>query len=137
MKARFLATATACLCALLLAACDGIGTSIKDGSAPYGGMGGAGTGSGGSGSGSTGSGGGNFTVEDLMNLANAGDVDSILVLLSGTGENQTADGSFTVELSAADIGLPAGGTVTLTITGNGVDYSESAGASADGKGTAD
>ncbi|MBP5464708.1 MAG: SUMF1/EgtB/PvdO family nonheme iron enzyme, partial [Treponema sp.] len=114
--------------------CDGIGTSIKDGGGSlYGGMGGAGTGSGGSGSGSTGSGGGNFTVEDLMNLANAGDVDSILVLLSGTGENQTADGTFTVELSAADIGLPAGGTVTLTITGNGVDYSESAGASADGK----
>ncbi len=116
----------------LFVSCDGVGTSIKDsGGSLYGGMGNPG-GAGGS-SGGTGSGGSGFTAGDLFSMANAGDVDAILVFLSGTGENQTADGTFTVELSADDIGLPTGGTVTLTITGNGVDYSESAEASADGK----
>lgn len=113
------------LCALF--ACDGIGTSIKDGNTPYGGMGGAG------GSGSTGT--GNFTAGDLFSLSNAGDVEAILSILSGSGENQAdgADGSFMVGLSASDIGLPAGGSVTLTITGNGVDYRRDAAAAADGR----
>ena len=119
---------------ILCAACDGIGTSIKGSGDLYGGTSGSG-GSGGTGSGGGGgnTGGTGFTAGDLFSLSNAGDVDAILVLLSGTGENQTADGTFTVELSADDISLPAGGTVTLMITGSGVDYSESAGASADGK----
>ncbi len=102
--------------------------TLKDGNAPYGGTGGSG-----SGSGSTGT--GNFTAGDLFSLSNAGDVEAILSILSGSGENQAdgADGSFMVELSASDIGLPAGGSVTLTITGNGVDYRRDAAASADGR----
>ena len=102
------------LCAVL--SCDGIGTSIKDGNAPYGGMGGSG------GSGTTAT--GNSTAGDLFSLSNAGDVEAILSILSGSGDNQAdrAAGSFMVELSASDIGLPVGGSVTLSITGDGYNY---------------
>lgn len=66
-------------------------------------------------------GGNTFTVEDLISLSNAGNTEAIIELLSGSGENE-AVGTFMVILSGSDIGLPAGGSVTLSITGDGYNY---------------
>ena len=60
-------------------------------------------------------------MEDLISLSNAGNTEAIIELLSGSGENE-AVGTFMVILSGSDIGLPAGGSVTLSITGDGYNY---------------
>ena len=112
-------------------ACTGNGGSTDSGGDIYTpGMGGNSgnpnaTASGGSGTAST-----SFTAEDLLNLSNAGNADKIIKLVSqdsGSAGPETQ----TVTLSAADLGLPAGGTVTLLITG-AVQYSRTVSADADG-----
>ena len=128
---------------LLLAAiaCTGNGGAVDSGGDTYNVCGGGnssnpGTTTSGGGSGSsTGSGGssssGGYTASDLFNFANSGDTDKIIQIVSqdsGTTEAPTQ----TVTMSAADLGLPAGGTVTLTVTGGGVSFSETRGAGADG-----
>ncbi len=131
MKARFLATATACFCALLLAACDGIGTSIHADN-PYGGLGGW-TGDGSSG-GADSSGGSSlgFDAGSLLGFSNTGDVEAIVRLFTTAISSPDAGGTTEVVFSAADLGLPADGTVTLSLRGNGIDYENTKGADADG-----
>lgn len=131
MKAHFFATATACLCALLLAACDGIGTSIHADN-PYGGLGGW-TGDGSSG-GADGSGGSSlgFDAGSLLGFSNTGNVEAIVRLFTTAISSPDAGGTIDVVFSAADLGLPAGGTVTLSLRGNGIDYENTKGADADG-----
>ncbi len=116
------------VCAVL--SCDGIGTSVNSNGGLYGGTSGnsgsdgmGGSGRTGASSGGSGAGGRNFTAEDFLSHANAGNADAILELLSVSGGNQ-AVGTFMVVLPAADIGLPAGGSVTLSITGDGYNYYE-------------
>ncbi|MBQ3687254.1 MAG: hypothetical protein II932_05440, partial [Treponema sp.] len=113
------------LLTLAFAACNGNGGSMDSGGAVYNPNG---TASGGSG-GSSGSGGTTetFTAQDLLNRSNAGDDSGIVHLVTGGG---TSPNSKTVTMSAADLGLPADGTVTLTIIGIG--YSATAGANPDG-----
>lgn len=112
------------LCCLFLSclilSCRGNGGSSYSDGAVYT-PGGA---SGGSGS----AGGSAVTAEDLWTLSNAGSIDRIVELFQ-TG---FTGGSCTVVISAADLGLPAGGTVTLTITGPGINYTADAAAGADG-----
>ncbi len=105
----------------LFVSCDGIGASVNSDGGLYGGTSGD-SGSGGiAGSGRMEAGGNTFTVEDLISLSNAGNTEAIIELLSGSGENE-AVGTFMVILSGSDIGLPAGGSVTLSITGDGYNY---------------
>ncbi|MBP5465520.1 MAG: hypothetical protein J6Y13_10155, partial [Treponema sp.] len=110
--------------------CNGNGGSMDSGGAVYNPNGGSSGGSSGS-SGSSGSGGNTdtFTAQDLLNLSNAGDSGRIIELISSDNEA----GTTTVTLLAPDLGLPTGGTVTLRITGNTVQYSQDA--SADSSGT--
>ncbi|MBQ6566588.1 MAG: hypothetical protein IJL80_05985 [Treponema sp.] len=65
-------------------------------------------------------------------MSNAGDMEGIIARLTGgNGGSSTASAS-TVILKASEIGLPSGGTATLVIQGNGVDYTATATADADG-----
>ena len=114
------------VCAVL--SCDGIGASVNSNGSPYGGTSGnsgsggmGGSGRTGAGSGGSGAGGRNFTAEDFLSHANAGNTEAILEVLSDSGGNQTV-GTFMDVLPSADIGLPAGGSVTLSITGDGYNY---------------
>ena len=129
MKARFLAAATACLCALLLAACDGIGTSVRGSFELYG----DGTTPSASGSSSDVSA-SHFSTGDLLALSNAGDAETIVDLFLGVKgfDSSSPEGMVTVALPAAAIKLPAGGRVTLTITGGGLNYEDTEEASDDG-----
>ena len=68
---------------------------------------------------------------DLLSHANAGNTDAIREALTDSGGTEEV-GTFMVVLSAADIGLPAGGSVTLTITGDGYNYDGTAQAAGDG-----
>ena len=70
---------------------------------------------------------------DILDMSNAGDMEGIIARLTGGGSGGISTASpSTVVLKASDIGMPAGGTATLTITGNGVDYTATASADADG-----
>ncbi len=71
-----------------------------------------------------------FTAQDLMDAITAGDAGKVIQLVSQTGT--ASPETQTVTMSAADLGLPSGGTVTLTVTGSGVNFSESRVADADG-----
>ncbi len=70
-----------------------------------------------------------FTTSDLLSYSNSGDTSSIV---SNVGSVTSSSSTTTVALSASSIGLPSGGTVTLTITGNGISYVQEASASSDG-----
>ncbi|MBQ3687050.1 MAG: hypothetical protein II932_04400, partial [Treponema sp.] len=101
------------------------GTPVNSGS-------GAGSGSGSSGSsGSSGGSSGTFTAQDLADAITAGDAGKIIELVSQSGGTASPE-TQTVSMSAEDLGLPTGGTVTLTVTGRGVSFSETRAADADG-----
>ncbi len=74
------------------------------------------------------------TADDILILSNSNQSDSIAGLISApTDEPESAlPTTSTIALSASDIGLPAGGYVTLTIIGNGIGYAADAYASSDG-----
>ncbi|MCR5621039.1 MAG: DUF285 domain-containing protein [Treponema sp.] len=67
-------------------------------------------------------------------MSNSDDIDGIIALFKPTTASDGSEGAQaqSVVLDADAIGLPAGGTVTLTITGRGMNYSNTAGADADG-----
>lgn len=140
-----------------LASCPGVGTPANSDSNPYGtpsGGGSSGTGSGGSGSSaggtagtvsggnsggtisgtSSGTGGRMFSPGNLLDAANAGDVNQLLNLIGTANASGDIFSSETeaVEFDAADLGVPAGGSVTLTITGGDRVYSEDAEVDEDG-----
>ena len=104
--------------------CNGNGGSHDGGGATYvpGGGGGSSCSSGGDSQ-------NQFTPEELWNYSNAGNADRIIDLVST--EAQETEETQTIVLKAADIGLPAGGTATLTISG-GVTFSGTVQADADG-----
>lgn len=113
------------LCCLFLSclilSCRGNGGSSYSDGAVY-------TPGGGSSGGSGSIGGSVVTAEDLWNYSNSGNIDRIVELFQ-TG---FTSGSCIVVIPAADLGLPAGGTVTLTITGPDINYTADAAAGADG-----
>ncbi|MCR5621697.1 MAG: hypothetical protein K6G18_07555 [Treponema sp.] len=74
------------------------------------------------------SGSGTVSADELLTLSNSGDTDTILTFFDGTKARTT-----TISFSPPDIGLPAGGYVTLMITGSGVAYTADASASPDGR----
>lgn len=71
-----------------------------------------------------------FTADDLLKLSNEGDTGRIIQLISQTASEESGE-TTTIVMSAADLGLPADGTVTLIITGV-VSFAGTAGADADG-----
>ena len=125
--------------ALLLASCPGTGASVGSLDAgneqTYGGSSSSSS-SNTSKSRSYGSGGSTTTTlsfDDIQGYVNSGSIEDLVSFFSDDpGESGSGAGTEVVAISAAGIGLPAGGTITLAITGNGQDYEETAGADADG-----
>ena len=117
---------------LVLASCKGNGGSSDFGGAIYlpppSASSSAPAGGGSSGSASSGS----SAVGDILTLSNAGDTDAIVSLLSGGSTPTESAATTAVAFSSADIGLPAGGYVTLVITGNGISYTADARDAGDG-----
>ena len=120
------------LCTLGLSSCNGNGGSHDGGGEVYNQSMGGNTGntnttaSGGSAASGTSE---TFTAQDLWNFSNAGNSTKIIQLVT---QADPASRTKTVSMSAADLGLPANGTVTLTITGSGIAFSETKSADADG-----
>ena len=110
---------------ILLAACRGNGGSAYSGGPTYVPGGGSGGSSGGN---TTGDSTNSFTAQDLLNLSNAGDAVRMIELFQTAATGETC----TVVMTAEALGLPAGGSVTLTITGSGISYTADATADADG-----
>lgn len=75
------------------------------------------------------SGGGGIPVDDILSFSNSGDTDEIISRLTG----ESGQGTTMIALSSADIGLPSGGYVTLTITGDGIAFAADSSGSSDGK----
>ncbi len=103
-----------CLTALLLLSCSGTGGAADSVATTYG----AG---GGTTSANTGSGG--ISAIDILNRSNADDMETVVAILSQTGGGSRVNYELSriVTLNADDIGLPAGGKVILTISGEGMD----------------
>ncbi|MBQ9538058.1 MAG: hypothetical protein IJU95_02210 [Treponema sp.] len=80
------------------------------------------------------SGSGTDKVLDILEYFNSGDIQSVVELL-GQKENATSESPTmsTVTFNAADIGLPSGGTVKLTMTVDGNTKVYTAKAGTDGK----
>lgn len=108
--------------ALLLAGCPGNGGASYSGGATYG-------------SGPSSS---PASASDIMAHADSGDIEGIIQLItsgptSSTGASGGTEQTSEVEFDADAIGLPAGGSVTLTVTVDGSDSSYTATAGSDGK----
>lgn len=75
-----------------------------------------------------------ITADDILTLSNSNQSDSIASLIMAPGDEpeDVLPTTSTIALSASDIGLPAGGYVTLTIIGRGIGYAADAYASSDG-----
>lgn len=75
-----------------------------------------------------------ITADDILTLSNSDQSDSIANIISAPKDDPESvlPGTCTITLSASDIGLPAGGSVTLTIIGDGIAYTADATASSDG-----
>lgn len=123
---------------ILCAGCTGNGSSLTyDGEAygtgsTYGSDGNGGSGGNGTAGASAGGAGGSsilVSAETLWNYSNTGNVQAIVTLL--TAANGTGS-TFPVVFSGTELGLPAGGSVTLSVTGNAYAYEETVGADADG-----
>ena len=105
-----------CLFLCCMAGCNGIGSSIHGDLPAYSGP-----------SSSTGS--------DILSYSNAGDTEDIVNLFTGSSAGYgsgSGTGTSTISFSSGDLGLPAGGFVTLTITGGDIAYTADSSASADG-----
>ncbi len=98
---------------VFLASCTGNGGSAHSGGATYE-AGGSGSSSGASG----GPNGNTLSATDITSLANAGDTGKLITLLTA---GQDSGKTTPVDISVADMGLPAGttGSVTITMTVNG------------------
>ena len=105
-----------------MAACDGIGSSRRGDFPTYPGVSDSSSGTS-SGSNSYGIFGSGMSGGDLFTLANSGDIAAITEALSETT---------TISFSSSAIGLSAGGSVTLMISGNGIAYTAEASDAGDG-----
>ena len=103
-----------CILAVALLSCSGTGGAADSVATTYG----AG---GGTTSANTGSGG--ISAIDILNRSNADDMETVVAILSQTGGGSRVNYELSriVTLNADDIGLPAGGKVILTISGEGMD----------------
>ncbi len=75
-----------------------------------------------------------ITADDILTLSNSDQSDSIANIISAPKDDPESvlPGTCTITLSASDIGLPDGGSVTLTIIGDGIAYTADATDSSDG-----
>ncbi|MCR5621227.1 MAG: hypothetical protein K6G18_05160 [Treponema sp.] len=73
-----------------------------------------------------------YTAQDIVDLSNTDNTESIVAIFMGGGTGDSTAQTDTVTLNADDIGLPAGGTATLTIQGSGINYTMAATADANG-----
>lgn len=106
--------------ALCLSSCNGTGASEDLGGVVYGKP-----------SSSSGQG---YTADDFVSAMGSGNTDIILVFFREGSGSGSAGATNEVALDAAEIGLPSGGSVFMTITGEGLeDWSGEAEAGADGK----
>lgn len=114
-----------CFCSMVfLASCPGNGGSSYSGGATYTG----GTAAPSSSDSQTDS---SLTAESILALSTGGDTEAVIRLFETGTDGGT--GSVAVSLSAGDIGLPDGGKVTLTITGDdGYEFSGEARRASDG-----
>ncbi|MCR5621852.1 MAG: hypothetical protein K6G18_08340 [Treponema sp.] len=71
------------------------------------------------------------SAQDILELSNAGDTDSIIHIFTASPEQEQAGTPQAVVLKASDIGLPEGGSATLAISGS-ISFSQTAQADADG-----
>ncbi|MBQ3687839.1 MAG: hypothetical protein II932_08395 [Treponema sp.] len=114
-----------CFCSMVfLASCPGNGGSSHSGGATYTG----GTAAPSSSDSQTDS---SLTAESILALSTGGDTEAVIRLFETGTDGGT--GSVAVSLSAGDIGLPDGGRVMLTITGDGgYEFSGEASRASDG-----
>ncbi len=120
--------------ALLLAACDGTGEISRTDDPAYGGSSSSSSSSYGPSNSS-----GNFSIDDFINFSNSGNTEALVSMFHddsvSSGGGSTGGGEYGMDdlvMSVADLGLPAGGTVTLSISGGDADYEEEAEVSDDG-----
>ena len=106
-----------CLCFSGIASCNGNGGSHDGGGAVYP------PGAASSGSGSSESTGSTISADELLTLSNEGNTGAIISRFSGPNASTATT---TVSFSSSAIGLPAGGYVTLVITGRGIAYTADA-----------
>ncbi|MCR5622011.1 MAG: hypothetical protein K6G18_09155, partial [Treponema sp.] len=128
----------------VLASCSGNGLAENGDDSAYGIYSPSGGGTSSSAGSSSGSSSGVLSFDDILNLSNSGETDVLVSLVRSSYGNTNAPtagpgaasadsgGMDTVALPAADIGLPAGGTVTLEITGEGLHFSDESPAAVDG-----
>ena len=76
--------------------------------------------------------GGGITGAGILAASNGGDGGTILSGVAADSQTASASGTTTVALSASAIGLPSGGSVSLTISGGGISYASESSASSDG-----
>ena len=118
-------------CILFLASCPGNGGASDTSGTTYAAGGGGTPGAGGM----TGQNNKEPSAWDIKNMADAGDTDKIVELLSGGQEDTGGDlpgEPVRVTMAASDLGLPAGGWVVLKMTVDGESDSYKAVADADG-----
>lgn len=114
---------------LLLAACPGNGGSSHSDGSTYVPGGGASSGTGGSSGGTSSS-----PADDILSKINTGDIETLVQLFSGGGGSSVFNESDTtrISFSASDIGLPSGGSVTLTLSSGSEEVTCTGTASSDG-----
>ena len=125
--------------AFLLTSCPGNGELDSSDGETYGGSGSSSTSASSRSSGPGGSYTANFSFDELMRLTDAGDTEALTRMFrddsvsSGGGSAEGGEyGMDELVMSAADLGVPSGGTVTLSITGGDEDYEETATVDDDG-----
>ena len=106
-----------CLFSYGIASCNGNGGSHDGGGPVYT------PGATSSGSGTTENSGSTISADELLALSNGGDTGAILSRFSGPNASTATT---TVSFSSSVLGLPAGGYVTLVITGQGIAYTADA-----------
>ncbi|MBP5463690.1 MAG: hypothetical protein J6Y13_00675, partial [Treponema sp.] len=106
-----------CLCFSGIASCNGNGGSHDGGGAGYT------PGAASSGSGSSERAGSTISADELLTLSNEGNTGAIISRFSGPNASTATT---TVSFSSSVLGLPAGGYVTLVITGRGIAYTADA-----------
>ncbi len=106
-----------CLFSYCMASCNGNGGSHDGGGPVYT------PGAASSGSGSSESTGSTISADELLTLSNEGNTGAIISRFSGPNASTATT---TVSFSSSVLGLPAGGYVTLVITGRGIAYTADA-----------
>ncbi len=121
--------------ALLLTSCPGNGGADNIYGETYGGTGSSASASSTRSSGSGGSYTASFSFDEFMRLSGAGDTDALIRMFRDDSASSGGGGEYGVDplfFAADDLGVPDGGSVTLSITGGDEDYEETATVDDDG-----